>query len=282
MADKVLFHSLDGVEHCPDGFAAAYCAWRCLGAEASYIPCVYGQVPPIVDAGDCVFLVDFSFPRDVLLAWNDIAHVVVLDHHKTAQAALEGLRFARFDMNRSGAQMAWDYFCAVPESAETRPAMVEYVADRDLWRKQLPHTEEIHRALATFRQDFEVWDTLARLPRYVNFMRRIGEPLLQKHRQDVRELADSAEWRGCLGFRVLSTNTNRYSLVSDALNLVCREQSDTDFAFNFWEQDGVTKYELRSVGDFDVSAIAKHFGGGGHKNAAGCSISVSGGGHKNT
>jgi hypothetical protein len=30
-------------------------------------------------------------------------------------------------------------------------------------------------------------------------------------------------------------------------------------------------YSLRSRGDFDVSAVAKHFGGGGHKNAAGFS-----------
>jgi nanoRNase/pAp phosphatase (c-di-AMP/oligoRNAs hydrolase) len=29
---------------------------------------------------------------------------------------------------------------------------------------------------------------------------------------------------------------------------------------------------LRSKGDFDVSAIAKRFGGGGHKNAAGFNI----------
>ena len=31
---------------------------------------------------------------------------------------------------------------------------------------------------------------------------------------------------------------------------------------------------LRSVGDFDVSAMAKEFGGGGHKNAAGCRMSM--------
>lgn len=29
------------------------------------------------------------------------------------------------------------------------------------------------------------------------------------------------------------------------------------------------KWSLRSNGEFDVSAIAKHHGGGGHKNAAG-------------
>jgi nanoRNase/pAp phosphatase (c-di-AMP/oligoRNAs hydrolase) len=28
-------------------------------------------------------------------------------------------------------------------------------------------------------------------------------------------------------------------------------------------------YSLRSIGDYDVSIIAKYFGGGGHKNASG-------------
>jgi phosphoesterase RecJ-like protein len=28
---------------------------------------------------------------------------------------------------------------------------------------------------------------------------------------------------------------------------------------------------MRSKGDVDVNAIAKHYGGGGHKNASGCS-----------
>jgi phosphoesterase RecJ-like protein len=33
-----------------------------------------------------------------------------------------------------------------------------------------------------------------------------------------------------------------------------------------------TKVNLRSQNDFDVSKIAKIFGGGGHKNAAGCTL----------
>ena len=31
---------------------------------------------------------------------------------------------------------------------------------------------------------------------------------------------------------------------------------------------------LRSVGDYDVSAIAKTFGGGGHRNAAGFEVAL--------
>jgi len=35
---------------------------------------------------------------------------------------------------------------------------------------------------------------------------------------------------------------------------------------------GKVRVSLRSRGDFDVAEVARHFGGGGHKNAAGCTI----------
>jgi hypothetical protein len=37
---------------------------------------------------------------------------------------------------------------------------------------------------------------------------------------------------------------------------------------------GEWQFSLRSVGDFDVSEVAKRFGGGGHKHSAGFKISV--------
>ncbi len=41
--------------------------------------------------------------------------------------------------------------------------------------------------------------------------------------------------------------------------------------FKQWE-DGVVRISLRSRGDVDVRAVAEHFGGGGHTNAAGCAV----------
>ena len=42
--------------------------------------------------------------------------------------------------------------------------------------------------------------------------------------------------------------------------------------FRETETPGLIKVSMRSKDHFDVNRIAKHFGGGGHKNAAGCSI----------
>jgi nanoRNase/pAp phosphatase (c-di-AMP/oligoRNAs hydrolase) len=37
----------------------------------------------------------------------------------------------------------------------------------------------------------------------------------------------------------------------------------------YHDTEGRLKVSLRSIGDYDVNEIAKQFGGGGHKNAAG-------------
>jgi phosphoesterase RecJ-like protein len=46
---------------------------------------------------------------------------------------------------------------------------------------------------------------------------------------------------------------------------------DAVIYFKQWEP-GVVRISLRSRGDVDVCAIAEKFGGGGHKNAAGCTV----------
>jgi oligoribonuclease NrnB/cAMP/cGMP phosphodiesterase (DHH superfamily) len=288
MAIKVLFHSFGNGKHCPDGFAAAYAAWKLFGDDAEYVPCVYQQEPPTkLERGDSIYLVDFSYPREQLLKMAQTAHIVaILDHHKTAQSELEGWPCACFDMNRSGAELAWQYFHPTWERfvrgeakeegltvRRTAPDLIRYVADRDLWKKKLPFTEEVHLALGSFPKDFQTWDTLANLTDYVGVMRAIGAPLLQERTDSINELVASATWGDLDGQRALCTNTTNYGLVSDALNVICKNNPDTPFAFNYSQADeGGTKYELRSVGDFDVSAVAKRLGGGGHKNAAGCLV----------
>ena len=42
----------------------------------------------------------------------------------------------------------------------------------------------------------------------------------------------------------------------------------------FFKQNEGEQYRvsMRSKGDIDVAAVAREFGGGGHKNAAGCTV----------
>jgi len=41
------------------------------------------------------------------------------------------------------------------------------------------------------------------------------------------------------------------------------------FSAYYFDRNNKRQWGLRSIGDFDVSEIAKKYGGGGHRNAAG-------------
>lgn len=148
----VLYHA-----NCDDGFGAAWAAWKTLGEEAIYLPVKYGDALPEIEVGSQVFIVDFSYPRDALKYLAERCKVVVLDHHKTAQEELEGLPFAEFDMDRSGAGMMWDYF----NSSLNRPPLIDHIEDRDLWRFALDGTKQASSGLRSYPMDFHVWDSFA-------------------------------------------------------------------------------------------------------------------------
>src|SRR5437879_5233397 len=90
--------------NCIDGFCAAWIAWRVHRDAAEYRAVQYGQAAPSDVEGRDLLILDFSYPREQLIALADKASsILVLDHHKTARADLEGLPFCIFDMDRSGA-----------------------------------------------------------------------------------------------------------------------------------------------------------------------------------
>uniref|UniRef100_A0A6C0E937 DHHA1 domain-containing protein n=1 Tax=viral metagenome TaxID=1070528 RepID=A0A6C0E937_9ZZZZ len=141
--DLVLYHG-----GCPDGFTAAWC-FRYKYPLINFKGCCYGDSVPDVK-GYNVAVVDFSFSRDQTLEMFEKAnYMVILDHHESAKNNLENLIIDPnkgeiiFDMNRAGAQLAWDYL--YPN--KKRHWLIEYVADRDLWKKELPYTEELSFAL---------------------------------------------------------------------------------------------------------------------------------------
>lgn len=110
MKNIVLYHG-----NCFDGIASAWAAWKKFGDNAKYVPVTYpnDKLPVLLLDTDieAVYIVDFSFKRDLLLALKErVNKLVVLDHHKTAEADLKRLDFCIFDMEKSGARLTWEYF----------------------------------------------------------------------------------------------------------------------------------------------------------------------------
>jgi oligoribonuclease NrnB/cAMP/cGMP phosphodiesterase (DHH superfamily) len=282
MKPLVIYHG-----NCADGFTAAWAAWKFFGRGADYHPGFYGKEPPPVDGRD-VFLVDFSYKRDVLAAMAAKARrIFVLDHHKTAEADLAGFLqikgdvsihnaariesgiAAHFDMARSGAMITWNFFH--PEIPA--PWLVQYVQDRDLWKFEMTGSREIAAYIFAHEYTFENWERL-----YVEIQgldSRVdaiacGAAIEKKHHKDVAELVAAAQRRMHIaGFDVPVANLP-YTMSSDAGHLMGKGEP---FAACYFDTATHRVFSLRSDPDGqDVSRIAAQFGGGGHKHAAGFQI----------
>lgn len=267
MKRYVLYHG-----NCHDGFGAAMAAMSWAGPAGVFIPCLYGEPLPEIEGGAEVAILDFSFPPDVLQGLMLRAqHVIVLDHHKTAAEALTGRHYEylkggrapriRFDMEKSGAVLAWEYF----HPAEGVPKLLQYIQDRDLWRFRLLKSREVNAALRAYPFDMHVW--VALMGR-VDSLVTEGEILVRAVDQQVKLMADNAVELVIGGHLVPCVNATVYfSEVGDEL---CKRFPERAFSAYYLDRaDGKRQFGLRSRGGFDVSEVARTYGGGGHKAAAG-------------
>lgn len=258
----VLYHG-----SCPDGFGAAWAVWRKLTTNCEYIPCVYGQPLPKLPSDARVLVLDYSFSREDALALADkVYEIKLLDHHQTAADALKGIPWCHFDMSHSGAYLAWEYIHGEPV-----PDFIKYIEDRDLWRFQLPYSREFSAALGSYPRVFTVWETLYEMG--MDKMKLDGGPILRFQAQKVEEVCASAIWKNIGGCRIPVVNAS--VLFSEVVDRLCVLHPNAPFAAYYYDrQDGKRQWGLRSPGRFDVSAIAKNNGGGGHPGASGFVLPV--------
>lgn len=265
MKPLVLYH-----DNCPDGFTAAWAVWRALGDEAEYRPMNYGQFLPSAPSdyeGRRLIFVDFSLPRLDLEALIHVgARVEIYDHHKTAQADLEnlpGVRRVVFDMERSGASIAWDEFNSL-----IRPKLVSYVEDRDLWRWLLTSSRSVSEWLFSVPRTFQGWDGAANdLERDFDGIVKIGEAFLRLKHERVAKVCENVRW--------LTFGEHKIPVVNHAWDMseigeyLCEQFHDAPCGGYYFDRADKRQWGFRARSNFDVSALCKQYGGGGHKAAAG-------------
>lgn len=285
MRPLVIYHS-----PCPDGFTAAWAltATTASGTDHGYDfhPGVHGQPPPDVGGRDVIIL-DFSYKRPVIeKIASEAASLLVLDHHASAQADLDFLPLpaldgrliggynaeemrkigpcAIFDMTRSGAGLAWDFF----NYKLPRPKLVDMVEDRDLWRNEIEGSADVQSVVLSYEYGFENWDVLAeRIESETDAVISEGVAIRRKLMKDVHEMVSSSVRRARIaGFDVPVINVP-YTYGSEAANIMCRGEP---FAAYYYDKPAHREWGLRSSdGGEDVSKIAVSLGGGGHPRASG-------------
>ena len=264
----VIYHA-----NCNDGFCAAWLYWRAVGRQpdllgagaVEYVSAQYGDNPPDV-RGKHVLIFDFSYDRAALQKMHsEAATLRVFDHHKTAQEELEGLDYCTFDMKKSGARLAQEFL------GEGDNWLVDYTEDRDLWWWQLPSSQEVSAGLMSYPRMFKTWEQLFQrgMPR----LREEGSAILRYQETLVRSAVTHPGRVKILEYEVPAVNTNGGFLLSEIVGALAADHQDAPFAAGFFMlPGGATVYSLRAHGNFDVSAVAKKMGGGGHPGAAGFKV----------
>ena len=260
--------------NCLDGFAAAWAVRNALAENVDFYKGIHQQSPPDVSGMD-VILVDFSYKKEVLEDMLETAgSITILDHHISAEKDLSDLLKSGkinglFDMNRSGAMLAWQWF----NPDQQPPKLITHIQDRDLWLFKLEGTREIHAALSSYPYDFKVWDKLmASNDDELAALKRDGEAIERRLQKDVKELIASGVRRMLIaGYDVPVLNASS-AYVSDAGHIMSQNEP---FAACYWDHPDGRSFSLRSSEDgIDVAEVAKKYGGGGHQKAAGFTVDI--------
>lgn len=260
---------------CPDGMAAAL-AVKLTHPNASYIPVAHGKPAPLEEMKDKnVLMLDFSYLYDVILQIIELANqFLIIDHHKTAEEALSrvpgDLRI--FDMKKSGAVLAWEYMR--PE--EPLPLFYKYVQDRDIWTNQYEDIDCYATFIFQQPYDFSLWETFLDENTFKEHLEK-AKPLTT-YKKSAFERILSISY--CLPHRFegktvwvayVASNFEQ----SDLGNLMLTQYPKCNFSAVYYQNhlENKTTFSLRSEdGREDVSQVAKLLGGGGHRNASGCSL----------
>ena len=269
MKTACLYHADD------DGFGAAFALWKALKDtdELLFIEVQYGQEPPYealrTFGPDQVFIVDFCYKAPVLKDFlNEFPETMVIDHHKSSlpelEAAFEERVYKTYTHNTdfAGCVLTWQHF--FPE--EEIPEILLYVQDRDLWRFELENSKEINAFIASLPKDFEEWDQFYTPEAYDagRAIIRLQEKAIERRLKDVRMVEIAGHTVPCV---------NASENISELGSAMCEAYPDAPFSMSYCDRgDGKRSYSLRSRNGFDVSEVAKAFGGGGHQASAGFSL----------
>ena len=270
--DYILYHS-----PCYDGAASGWIAQKWADenkVKVQILGYAYNtkECPSFVDGQHILFL-DLTFePKVMEVLIRRDKKVTVIDHHKTANESelIKTKTNFIFDLDRSGAQLTWDYFFP----GKKRPEIVDYIGDRDLWRFQLPESKAVNAVILASNPtliDIEILYQHWNLDKFI----RDGKELLRQQQMVLEELAKKFT-RATLFF-----NQKMYNVLAGECDGAFRSDLG-DFLNSRYNIDFVVLYSktfnerysvsFRGKDKVDCSAIAKQFGGGGHFNAAACVV----------
>lgn len=257
---------------CPDGFGAAWAAWKKFGNKAEYRGVSHSEKPLELRGKEAYFLDLLYKPEPMRKVAKTAAKVVAIDHHVSAEASVALATEAVYDMKHSGAVLAWRYF----HPGKPVPRMLLHIEDADLWKFRLPNTAAVSARLELLDFDLKEFDkTIRAFERPMARRKFIQEgKLLGAYRSRIvrRLVEENSVPVRFEGHRALAMNGSR-PFTSEIGHALCKIRPPIGIIWH--EKPGLIAVSLRSDGTVDVAKIAQKYGGGGHKAAAAFALPLS-------
>lgn len=288
--DRVLYH-----KGCPDGIGGAFPFWmenkdriaanesEDDGTKVLFRGIKRSDDPPYaLLEGKRVICIDFCFSPEETDKLSEICeYIIFFDHHITDIRKFNGYYADNveylFDTSRAASQIAWEW--VYPN--EQVPWFINVIADRDLWKWELPYSKEIGKSLYHF--GWYRWDKLYELYQRLDeeeslkySFRVEGIALMESEKKETEYACSSS--RLCIfeGYKVRLT-TCHPNIRSEVGNRLAN-MPDCDFAaiWRYFFEVDEWRINLRCTKSCKtpINRIAEKFGGGGHSNA--CAFTIHG------
>lgn len=266
-------HGLCLYHNDPDGQCSAAIVRRALGTGMAFHALEIGDPLPwdSLDRADLVVIVDYSLSLEDMERIRARADLVWVDHHVTALErlgdAMSGVPGER-SVDEAGCVLTWMTFFP----GEPIPKAVVYIGDRDIWRHAHPETRPFGEGFYQLDADpthDDLWEPLLNDDQaLVGRIIADGKILYDARLHEIHQTIDVYGFEVAFeGHRTLAINDRGTGDMGEAIR-----QAGYDIAYCYVEairggkrQTFVTLYSAA----VDVSVIARKYGGGGHRGAAG-------------
>lgn len=230
---------------------------------------VNNVVLDVLSGPDEILITDISVNPEVAEKIDRRGKVTLLDHHKTA-AWLNRYPWAKVDSSCCGTMHLYNHLSKNNIRINKYREFVEMVNDYDLWLHKDPRSRQLNRLHSIIgHQRF--------IKRFSSDSRVKFKPeeklLLELEEEKIREYCFCTN-----GYENEDQDGNKYLIVfaelytSELGEYLLEKHPQYAYVMIINAHQNPIKVSLRSRGDVDVAEIARRYGGGGHKAAAGFTI----------
>jgi oligoribonuclease NrnB/cAMP/cGMP phosphodiesterase (DHH superfamily) len=268
---KICFYHNDA-----DGRSSAAIVRRALGKDVRLMETNYGEPVPWqeVEKAEQIVMVDFSMSLEDMQHMANGRRFTWIDHHisainelQEAATAWEGLR----DVSQAACVLTWKYF--FPD--QPVPQAIQLIGDRDTWTNAYPDSPAFGEGLNQQNMSPEndkLWKPLLDDdPKAVQDLISSGGLIYNARLREIRRsVARFGQEVTFEGHRTLAINQRASGELGEHIR---KKGYEIAYCYIETQQNGkLTTFVTLFSDQVDVSEIAKKYGGGGHKSAAGFSF----------